>query len=65
MADSVKTICPMLTDKEELAWCVKKECAWWFGAHECCSVPALGNILGMMVDNDERRLSLQMFNGKT
>jgi hypothetical protein len=25
--------------------CKKKRCAWWFGAQECCSLPAIANLL--------------------
>ena len=25
--------------------CLKEECAWWFGSHGCCSIPALVNSL--------------------
>ena len=25
--------------------CIEKDCAWWFGRHECCSLPAIANCL--------------------
>ena len=25
--------------------CVQKECAWWFGAQECCALVAIANSL--------------------
>lgn len=33
--------------------CDKERCAWWFGAHECCSIPAIGNLLSKLTEETD------------
>jgi hypothetical protein len=35
--------------------CDEDKCAWWFGAQECCSIPAIANcLLKPEVSNEQR-----------
>jgi len=31
--------------KPEYCQCDEIDCAWWFGAQSCCSLPAIANLL--------------------